>query len=42
VNADLLKRLHSTGVEHRLFSTALQVLRDLTDIRITNSMLEGW
>jgi len=42
VNAELLKRLYSTGIEHTLFSTALQVLRELIDIRITNGMLEGW
>jgi hypothetical protein len=41
-NSDLLTRLYSTALENTLFSTSLQALRDLTDIRITNSMLEGW
>ena len=41
-NADLLKRLYLTGLEHKLFSTALQALQELIDIKITNSMLEGW
>ncbi len=41
-NAELLRRLHLTGVENELFSTGLHALHELKDIKITNSMLEGW
>jgi hypothetical protein len=42
VNADLLKRFHIAGAENNLFSTGLHALQELIDIKITNSMLEGW
>jgi hypothetical protein len=41
-NADVLMRLHLAATKNELFSASLQALRDLTEIRITNDMLEGW
>jgi hypothetical protein len=41
-NADLLNQIYSAGVEEELFSTAIHSLRELSEIQITNSMLEGW
>jgi hypothetical protein len=41
-SADFLKRIYAAGIEEGLFSTAIQALKQLSEIRITNSMLEGW
>jgi hypothetical protein len=39
---ELLKMLFNKSVELQLFSTERRVFEDLRDIKITNSMLEGW
>ena len=41
-NIEFLNRLYSTAAKGQLFSTALSALRELSNITITNHMLEGW
>jgi hypothetical protein len=41
-NIAFLNRLYTAGLERELFGVALQTLKELSDIKITNPMLEGW
>lgn len=41
-SAGVLGRLYFTAAENSYFSTSVRALDELREIRITNSMLEGW
>jgi hypothetical protein len=41
-NVDALTPFYTAAVEHSLFAAERRVLQKLVDVKITNSMLEGW